>query len=235
MPPGDSSFKPGQLVQATDEYVAVRKARIVLVDDTEVRAVMTASWLIQMGCAHVSVLSGGILNLPLSRGPHMPEVLGLTRSETIPPGKLEKRLHTSPYPALVDLASSAEFRHQHIPGAHWGICSRLEEDLQKIASRGHVILTSPDGVSAHLTAREVKEFSEVVSVKVLEGGTRAWVEAGLQTTNGMERPISEVNDLYYKPYEHTDATEEDMRAYLDWEVGLMEQIERDGSAKYRVF
>ena len=43
------------------------------------------------------------------------------------------------------------------------------------------------------------------------------------------------NDLYYKPYEHPDASEEDMRGYLDWEVGLVQQRERDGSAKYRVF
>ena len=232
---GSRNAPGGQLVQATDEYVAVQKPRIVLVDDTEVRAIMTASWLIQMGWAHVSVLSGGILNLPLARGPHMPEVLGFTRAETILPGELVKRLHASPDPVLIDLASSVEFRHQHIPGAHWGIRSRLEEDLQKIASREHVILTSPDGVLAHLTAREVKEFPDVVSVKVLEGGTHTWMEAGLPTTKGMERPISEVNDLYYKPFEHMDAPEEDMRGYLDWEVGLVEQIERDGSAKFRAF
>ncbi|HEV8110974.1 MAG TPA: rhodanese-like domain-containing protein, partial [Burkholderiales bacterium] len=39
----------GQLVQASDEYVAVRNARVVLVDPERVRAVMTASWLEQMG------------------------------------------------------------------------------------------------------------------------------------------------------------------------------------------
>jgi len=39
----------GQLVQASDEYVGVRHARVVLVDKELVRAVMTASWLNQMG------------------------------------------------------------------------------------------------------------------------------------------------------------------------------------------
>ncbi len=39
----------GQLVQATDEYVAVKNAWLVLADDVGVRATMTASWLIQMG------------------------------------------------------------------------------------------------------------------------------------------------------------------------------------------
>ena len=49
--PGAISAPGGQLVQATDQYVGTLGARIVLVDDAEVRAVMTASWLRQMGWA----------------------------------------------------------------------------------------------------------------------------------------------------------------------------------------
>ena len=39
---GSVSAPGGQLVQATDEYVATRNARLVLVDDNGVRATMTA-------------------------------------------------------------------------------------------------------------------------------------------------------------------------------------------------
>src|SRR6185369_6427056 len=48
-PAGFRSAPGGQLVQATDEWIAVRGARIVLFDDAGVRALMTASWLVQMG------------------------------------------------------------------------------------------------------------------------------------------------------------------------------------------
>src|SRR5262249_31973802 len=48
-PLGFKSAPGGQLVQATDEWVAVRGARLVLFDDDGVRARMAASWLIQMG------------------------------------------------------------------------------------------------------------------------------------------------------------------------------------------
>ena len=41
---GAISAPGGQLVQATDQYVRTLGARLVLVDDSEVRAVMTASW-----------------------------------------------------------------------------------------------------------------------------------------------------------------------------------------------
>ncbi|WP_419863491.1 rhodanese-like domain-containing protein [Candidatus Poriferisodalis sp.] len=39
----------GQLVQATDEYLVTRGARVVLADHDGIGATMTASWLIQMG------------------------------------------------------------------------------------------------------------------------------------------------------------------------------------------
>ena len=50
---GAISAPGGQLVQATDQYVGTLGARIVLVDDAEVRAMMTASWLRQMGYPEV--------------------------------------------------------------------------------------------------------------------------------------------------------------------------------------
>src|SRR5581483_8671391 len=55
--PGAVSAPGGQLVQATDQYAGTLGARMVLIDDREVRAVMTASWLKQMGWRDVFVLA----------------------------------------------------------------------------------------------------------------------------------------------------------------------------------
>ena len=44
-------------MQATDQYAGTLGARIVLIDDHEVRALMTASWLRQMGWRDVFVLA----------------------------------------------------------------------------------------------------------------------------------------------------------------------------------
>ncbi len=65
---GSTNAPGGQLVQATDEYVATRNARLVLVDDTGVRATMTASWLRQMGWLDVVVLDAGLDGQPLETG-----------------------------------------------------------------------------------------------------------------------------------------------------------------------
>src|SRR5260370_10851748 len=56
---GARSAPGGQLVQATDLYMATRNARIVLVDDDGVRAIMTGSWLGQMGWPGIHGLPGG--------------------------------------------------------------------------------------------------------------------------------------------------------------------------------
>src|SRR5437899_12980936 len=63
---GALSAPGGQLVQATDQYAGTLHSRIVLIDDKEVRAVMTASWLRQMGWTDVFVLvaSGGEEGIP---------------------------------------------------------------------------------------------------------------------------------------------------------------------------
>jgi rhodanese-related sulfurtransferase len=66
--PGSLSAPGGQLVQATDRYVGALRARLVLIDDTGVRATMTASWLRQMGWDDVVVLDRG-LEGALERGP----------------------------------------------------------------------------------------------------------------------------------------------------------------------
>ena len=54
--PGALSAPGGQLVQATDLYAGTLGARIVLSDDRQARALMTASWLKQMGWRDVHVL-----------------------------------------------------------------------------------------------------------------------------------------------------------------------------------
>ena len=58
-------------MQASDEYVAVRNARVVLIDPERVRAVMTASWLEQMGWNEVYVLDDP-RPLPMEGGPRQP-------------------------------------------------------------------------------------------------------------------------------------------------------------------
>ncbi len=233
---GSRNVQGGQLIQATDEYISVFNARLVLLDDTEVRATLTASWLIQMGWRDCWVLENGITGLPLLQGPASSSLPGLEKARTLTAGELALLLrHPDKERVVIDVAASGYYREKHVPGGCWAIRSRLAADLSKVQPIKTLILTSEDGRLAHLAARDLQEMKFGPEVLVLAGGTTAWINAGLPAATGMERALSEPDDTWYMPYMHPDAPEEAKRDYIKWELGLVAQIERDGTAKFRIF
>jgi rhodanese-related sulfurtransferase len=220
----------GQLVQTTDEFAATRHARIVLVDDDGVRATMTASWLRQLGWDDVFVLRDA-LSRPLEQGAFQPTLLDLPSMPTVSATQLEIELEADPSIAILDFATSLQYRRRHIPGAYWCMRSRLEQALAQVD--GHeCVLTSPDGVLAQYCARDVAAARPELSVRVVQGGSDAWFAAGLPQESGTQRLTCEPDDVWFKPYEQRESRQA-MRDYLTWEVNLVEQIARDGDARFR--
>jgi len=224
--PGFASAPGGQLVQATDTYAAVRNARIVLADTDGVRARMTGSWLAQMGWPGVYVLDGVGAGALREKGEPARRVLGLeeARAQTIDARALEKRLAAGEA-TLVDLASSLEYRDGHIPGAWFAVRARLDDALAKIGNDSPLVFTSPEGVLARLAAQERGALA-------LEGGTRAWREAGLPIETGTSRMAADTDDVYYKPYDRRAQIDQAMQDYLAWEVALVEQVSREGYLRF---
>ena len=211
----------GQLVQAGDEYVGVRNARVVLVDPDQVRAVMTASWLTQMNWPEVYVLEDPEL---LESGPRRPRIPGSPAWATvssIPEGA-----------TVLDLSTSLRFYHAHIPGAWWGVRSRLQEAKKKIPAFSKLVLTSEDSILAHLAAPEAAALWPQAEISVLEGGNAAWKGP---TESGVERATTTRDDVWYKPYDHASDYKKHARDYLQWEVALVEQIKKDPTIRFRAF
>jgi rhodanese-related sulfurtransferase len=211
----------GQLVQAADEYVGVRNARVVLVDPELVRAIMTASWLNQMGWSDVHVLEDPELT---ESGPRRPKIPGT------PPWRTNSQVPEGA--AVLDFSTSLRFHHAHIPGAWWVVRSRLKEAWEKIPSAENLLLTSEDGVLAHLAAPEVASLWSNANVVVLEGGNAAWTGP---TETGVERATTARDDVWYKPYDHKSDYLKHAREYLDWEVALVEQVKRDPTIRFRTY
>ncbi len=229
--PGSRHAPGGQLVQATDEYVATRHARIVLTDDNGVRATMTASWLRQMGWDDVCILQNA-MDGELQTGDCKPSLLGFRKGAIVSPGELHGRLSRGEATVL-DFGTSLAYRKQHIPGALWAVRSRLDEALAAVPREHTLVVTSPDGVLAHYVANDLAQKKPAVNVVVLAGGTRAWTDAGFTLSGSAAQFTSDPNDIWYKPYEQASSVREAMQGYLDWEVNLVKQIERDGDAQFR--
>jgi len=227
--PGSVMAPGGQLVQETDSWLGVWGARVVLVDDTGVRARMTASWLRRMGW-DAAVLDRGLEGVELERG--APAVrggifpLGGPEPATLRPSELRANLAV-----VVDLALSRHHRQGHIPGAWFAIRARLAEALEKLPAQGDLILTSEDGGVARFAAAELGVRRPV---KVLAGGTAAWKAAGLPLEAGMGPLASEPDDVALSARERPADRERYMREYLAWEVDLVNQIGRDTDCRFRL-
>lgn len=220
----DSRNAPGgQLIQATDQWIAVRGARIALLDDDGVRARMAAAWLRQMGHRDVFVVEGGLDDA----GPPAAVPLALPDAPLAAPGDLDGAL-------VIDLARSVEFRAGHIPGALWGLRTRLDALRDRLARAERVVVTSPDGMLARLAVAELQGLT-AAPVQVLEGGTAAWTAAGnALAADRADPPDAVCADVYLRPYDRNSGVEAAMQAYLDWEIDLPQGIERDGTVSFGV-
>lgn len=225
--PGALSAPGGQLVQATDQYVGTLAARVVLVDDAEVRALMTASWLRQMGWRDVFVLAASGTE---TGSPAIPildtESRAIAALDLAEFGKLFARSGAT----VVDLSLSRDYLREHIPGAWFAIRSRLDRALKKIPVRGTLVLTSEDGVVASLAVAEAEALTSA-PVRFLAGGNAAWKAAGYELS---AEPLmaDEAADQWRKPYERSGDVTAAMKEYLAWEIDLLPRIERDGLVKF---
>ncbi|MFO1162473.1 MAG: rhodanese-like domain-containing protein [Reyranellaceae bacterium] len=232
--PGALSIAGGQLVQTTDEWMGVRGARVVLTDDTGVRASTTAHWLTQMGW-DVYVLEGGIGSGPVERGPAMQPVLGLVSITTaqVTPEEL-KALIDAGDAVVLDAGPGLAYRKAHIPGAIWGCRPQLAKTVATLGKAKCIVLASPDAVRAMLASIDLHDLTDA-KIAVLEGGTDAWVKAGLPTEESPGTPSNDeiIDHLVWVAGRRT-GDQAEMKQYLEWEQQLVAQLERDGDLPFRI-
>ncbi|MGE1154820.1 rhodanese-like domain-containing protein [Pseudomonas kitaguniensis] len=230
--PGSQWAHGGQLVQQIGEWVGTQNARIVLVDSSDaVRASITASWLSQINWGEVFILrnalSGpvavGIAEKRLVKRP--PDV------STIAVADLAK-LATSTDHVFFDLSTSTTYISGHIPNSRFVLRTHLEEALQELGSGFKVVLTSGDGLLATFAAADVST-NAAWDVVVLEGGTAAWIAEGHPLEQGAQNAYHPFIDAWHNPYLVEDKHAA-FREYLDWELQLVAQLERDGTARFRL-
>ncbi|CAK7243287.1 MAG: hypothetical protein STHCBS139747_004804 [Sporothrix thermara] len=231
----------GQLVQATDEWIGVRGARVLLYDTDGVRARMTATWLLQMGwdvyvLDHEAKIPTTLP--PPTWTPAVPSSLSSTTWSITVHG-LKTLLADGA--VVVDLARSPAYRKEHIPGAWHTSGPELVRDLQTEAvtnTTGPIVLTSPDGLVARANVDEARKaiVSSSREILYLEGGTAAWVKAGqpLETGEANARWLSPPIDVYKRPYEGTGNDRAAMEGYIEWEHRLVAQLANDGVVGFHV-
>jgi rhodanese-related sulfurtransferase len=220
----------GQLVQATDQWVGVRNARIVLIDSENVRAPVVAGWLAQLGC-DVYVLEDGV-QASISVNPPSPAKLPVL---TVVSAVELKNMIEQGSATVVDIGPSMRFRAAHIPGSRWSIRPRIANVLGSApAAHPTVILVADDPDIPRLAAIELLEAG-ATDVKVLAGGFAAWRQAGYAIEASPDvPPDSECIDYLFFVHDRHGGNREAMRQYLAWETGLIAQLDAEDRKLFRV-
>ena len=226
--PGAVHAPGGQLIQATDQWVGVRNARIVLVDGGEnIRAPVVATWLKQLGCDAWVLENGTRSGL---KGASAPAV-ALPAIDSISAAALKRTLDADAC-AVFDLGASMSFRKAHIPGSRWSIRTRLVADAG--GTRKPIVLVANDGGVARLAAIELLE-SGIKDITFLDGGLAAWTEAGYATEAAPEVPVdAECIDHLFFVHDRHAGNKAAMRQYLAWETGLIAQLDAQERASFKV-
>jgi len=217
----------GQLIQAFDQYVGVRGARLVLFDSDGVRAPTVATWLRQMG-HDASVLVGGVasgLALPTRHRAEAPPLQGIGASAAASELAAGRAV-------VIDLRSSVDFRKAHIPGARWSIRPRLSECMRG-EPRTAVLVCDDAEVAAWAVDSEWPP--QLARPLRLEGGLAAWRALGLPLSATPDVPAdSECVDFLFFVHDRHDGNKEAARRYLAWETGLAAQVDAQELAAFRL-
>ena len=67
---------------------------------------------------------------------------------------------------------------------------------------------------------------------VLQGSNKAWQQQGHELVEGSDGLEDDPIDAFLRPYDRDKSVEEAMQSYLDWEIALMEKLEKDGTMTF---
>jgi rhodanese-related sulfurtransferase len=232
--PGSVSAPGGQLVQAIDRWVGIRGARLVLADDHGTRTVMTAHWLKQMGW-DVAVLDHAFDGAELQPGPGEAPMPLLPAAAIVPIESAAALLSAGAM--AIALGSSAAFRAAHPPGAIWTIRPRLGRLPAKVRDAARIVVFADDVAVARLILPDLAELSSA-EIAIARGGIAAWQGAGYTVVSTPDDPPDgdRIDFVFwnYNRHETDEGAAQAMRNYLQWELDLPAEIEKDGLSGFRL-
>jgi len=232
--PGFLNAPGGQLLQATDQWVGVKGARLVLIDEEAVRAPVIAAWLRQLG-HEAAVIEGGTaaarrLNWARWAGFGMsarppPALSAFEAAEALRRGTLD----------LIDLRPSMRYRQGHIAAASWSIRPRIAAAVRDQTKTIGIVAEDP-GIAA-LAAIDLGEAG-CRDLRLLAAEPGTWSAAGLPVMASPGEPADDaaIDFLFFTAKRHDGgaAAAEAARQYLAWEIGLIGQLDPQERGAFRI-
>jgi rhodanese-related sulfurtransferase len=192
--PGSISIPAGQFALQHENFLAVRRAPVIVVSDDPTRPVWASVLCQDLGFRNVFVLAGGLeawaaAGHPLERVSEPGPVFGLeeARKQVSPvDARGLDELRASGGLQLLDVRGSGEFGTGHIPGSRWLARGKLELGIgAAVPDRGASIVTVCDsGVRSTLAAATLRGLG-YADPRYLQGGIVAWRAEGRAIVDGL--------------------------------------------------
>ena len=233
---GSVNAPGGQLVQNTDTFAAVRHARIVLIDEHHVQAVMTAHWLSLMGW-DVAVLDDAVAHMTEGGAGKAPALGAINRAVTTVDATTLRQLMLAGTCEVIDVGESYWYRQGRIPGSWYSKRVGLAESLERFPKNRTLVFACTNGtVSPHIAGDAVA--LGYADVRCLRDGRAGWRHAGFDVEvidmDDDDRLLTATDDMWYPPWARKDGALQAMKQYLTWETGLLDLTAEETYLRFRL-
>jgi hypothetical protein len=199
------------LIQATDQWIGVRHARILLFDSDGTRAPVVASWLRRLGHdAHV-----------LDRGASSSVRRAVWSVDLL---RLDETTNADDA-IVIDARPSMAYRKGHVAGSTWSIRPLFPALRDRIRGHDVALVADEDGVAsiaAHdLLALGARSAKRLRDPKLTQASPNSPADA-------------ECIDYLFFVHDRHDGNKDAARRYLAWETQLLSQLDADERAAFRI-
>ena len=210
----------GQLIQATDKYIGVWKATVILVDDGDlIRAGTTSFWLKKMGY-EVYILKEGLLKAQTLKFTkeidHKLIDLDFINLEDLV--KIKKQI-------LYDIRSSKDFCKMRIKNSIW--LNRAHLYREKTKTDDPIIIITDNLEKASLIVKDLKQKDKGAIIKVYKWNQNE-ITSYPSVIDVTIETLSEQNNIDFNFHTHMrhDGNKEHAKQYLEWEINLVSKMDK---------
>lgn len=230
----------GQLIQATDEYIGVRNATLVLIDTDGIRAPVVASWLKQLGW-RVYLLA--VTDDGAALREQLPETASfdivLKHSKHIADASLEEFIKQTPDLLIVDTRNSMDFRKQHLKDAIWLNRSHLLHQSKKLqpllnVPKSKPILLFGDKAPINtLLAADLEQLGfQQLYLATVDASFFTHTDHAVSEGDSLLEDADCIDYLFFVHDRHQGNKAAALQ-YLKWETDLISQVDEDEKAVFK--
>lgn len=238
--PHSSCLPVGEIAIKSENTIALKKAKIVLISDDDIRPIYAASLMKNLGYSDVSVLKGGLTgwvienkNTPLEVGDGgAQEIFGLEHAQNVAQSvSLQQfdQLKDNEQTTILDVRGCGNYGVGHIPGSLWVSRGQLEFQIEQIVpdKTSPITTVSTLGKRAALAAATLIDLG-YKNVNYLEGGLSTWINNGRDLENNLNGADVTVEEAQFDFGKSVwsgglKKTRTHMENYLTWEVNLVKE------------